>query len=256
VTAATSLARLANRLGDASGAAAAAISLADLSVQPKVRAKYLVDAANLLLGDAADEALGSSMSERTERAAQLLEKALDADANSTVAAARLSQVRTTQHRGERLVDVFRNALARATVREAVVLLGSEIARIARDDIGDVGVAIEAMRKVREAAPDHVPSLLTLSELFIAQRAWPEAVETLEDVVERGRESGPRITALFALASVYEKILGRPLDAENALRKALTVEGENPRAIRALIHRLAAKQNEPTEDGKPAEKGPV
>ncbi|MDB4933168.1 MAG: domain protein putative component of TonB system, partial [Labilithrix sp.] len=255
VTAATSLARLANRLGDASGAAAAAISLADLSVQPKVRAKYLVDAANLLLSDAPDEALGP-MGERTERAAQLLEKALDADANSTVAATRLSQVRTSQHRGERLVDVFRNALARATLKEAVVLLGSEIARVARDDIGDIGVAIEAMRKVREAAPDHVPSLLTLSELFIAQRAWPEATETLEDVVERGKESGPRITALFALASVYEKILARPSEAERALRRALTIEGENPRAIRALIHRLAAKQNEPDENGEPQHKTPA
>jgi tetratricopeptide (TPR) repeat protein len=255
VTAATSLARLANRLGDASGAAAAAISLAELSVQPKVRAKYLVDAANLLLSDAPDEALGP-MGERTERAAQLLEKALDSDANSTVAATRLSQVRTTQHRGERLVDVFRNALASATVKEAVVLLGSEIARVARDDIGDIGVAIEAMRKVREAAPDHVPSLLTLSELFIAQRAWPEATETLEDVVERGKESGPRITALFALASVYEKILARPSDAERALRKALAIEPENPRAIRALIHRLAAKQNEPDENGEPQQKTPA
>jgi cellulose synthase operon protein C len=255
VTAATSLARLANRLGDASGAALAAMSLADLSVQPKVRAKYLVDAANLLLSDATDEALGP-MGERTERAAQLLEKALDADPNSTFAATRLSQVRTQQHRGERLVDVFRNAVARATLREAVVLLGSEIARVARDDMGDIGVAIEAMRKVREAAPDHVPSLLTLSELFIAQRAWPEAVETLEDVVERGKEPGPRITALFALASVYEKILARPGDAERALRKALSIEGENPRAIRALIHRLAAKQNEPDEDGLPQQKTPA
>src|SRR5690606_11017444 len=89
VTAATSLARVANRLGDASGAAAAAISLAELSVQPKVRARYLVDAANLLLSEAADDALGPN-DERTERAAQLLERALDSDPNSRVAATRLS----------------------------------------------------------------------------------------------------------------------------------------------------------------------
>jgi cellulose synthase operon protein C len=252
VTAATTLARLANRLFDTSGAALAAISLAELSVHPRVRAKYLVDAANLLLSDSPDEALGP-MGERTERAAQLLEKALDSDPNSTVAATRLSQVRTQQHRGERLIDVFRTALAAATSRDALVLLGSEIARVARDDLGDVGVAIEAMRKVREAAPDHVPSLLTLSELFIAQRAWPEAVLALEDVVARGKETAPRITALFALASVYEKILARPSDAERALRKALDVDEENPRAIRALIHRLAAKQNEPADDGRPHDK---
>ncbi len=252
VTAATSLARVANRLGDASGAAAAAISLAELSVQPKVRAKYLVDAANLLLSDSTEEALGP-MEERAERAAQLLEKALDSDPNSTVAATRLSQVRSTQGRSERLIDVFRSALARSTAKDAIVYIGTEIARVARDDLGDIGVAIEAMRSVRIAAPDHVPSLLTLSELFIAQRAWPEAVEALEDIVGRGKEPAPRITALFALASVYEKVLGEPVEAERALRTALSIEPENPRAIRALIHRLAAKQNEPDADGQPQNK---
>ena len=248
VTAATTLARLANRLGDTVGAVAAAISLAELAVQPKVRSKYLVDGANLLLSDATDEALGS-MGDRAERAAQLLEKALEADPNSNVAATRLSQTRAQQHRSERLIDVFRAALARATMKDAIVLLGTEIARVAREDLGDIGVAIEAMRKVREAAADHIPSLLTLSELFIAQRAWPEAVETLEDVVVRGKEAGPKITALFALASVYEKILGRPSDAERSLRKALEIDSTNPRAIRALIHRLAAKQNEPGDNGE-------
>jgi cellulose synthase operon protein C len=248
VAAATSLARVANRLGDASGAAAAAISLAELAVQPRVRAKYLVDAANLLLSDSTEEALGP-MAERTERAAQLLEKALDADPNSTIAATRLSQVRSTQRQSERLIDVFRSALGRTTAKDTVVYIGTEIARVARDDLADVGVAIEAMRAVRVAAPDHVPSLLTLSELFIAQRAWPEAVETLEDIVARAKEPAPRITALFALASVYEKVLGDPHSAERSLRTALGVEPENPRAIRALIHRLAAKQNEPDPDGQ-------
>jgi tetratricopeptide (TPR) repeat protein len=252
VCGATSLARVANRLGDATAAATAAVSLADLSVQPKVRAKYLVDAANLLLSDATEDTLGPA-TERHDRAAELLEKALDADPNSTVAATRLAQVRGTQGRGERLIDVFRNALARATAKDTIVYVGTEIARVARDDLADVGVAIEAMRAVRTAAPDHVPSLLTLSELFIAQRAWPEAVETLEDVVARGKEPAPRITALFALASIYEKVLTEPTDAERVLRTALSLEPDDPRAIRALIHRLAAKQNEPDESGQPPNK---
>lgn len=242
VAAATSLARLANRVGDTAAAAVAAMSLAELAVQPRVRAKYLVDAANLLLNDNVGDSLGSA-AERTERAAQLLEKAIDSDPNGASAATRLLQVRTHQGYADRTIDVLRTALDKATQKDAIVTIGTHIARVARDDVGDVGVAIEAMRRVRDAAPDHVPSLLTLSELFIAQRAWPEAVEALEDVVTRGREPAPRITALFALASVYEKILTRPADAERALRRALGIDEDNPRAIRALIHRLAAKQAE-------------
>jgi tetratricopeptide (TPR) repeat protein len=101
-----------------------------------------------------------------------------------------------------------------------------------------------MRSVRANAPDHIPSLLTLSELFIAERAWPEAIEVLQEIVRRGRDVAPRMTALFALASIYEKVLGDLLEAEKSLRTALGIEPESQRAIRALIHRLAEKQNEP------------
>jgi tetratricopeptide (TPR) repeat protein len=146
--------------------------------------------------------------------------------------------------GERLVDTFRTGLQRANSPEAIILLGTEIARVARDELHDYTTAIDAMRKVREASPQHVPSLLMLAELCVAQRAWPEAVEALESVVAIARESGPRLTALFALASVYEKVLHRDDAAERALRSALETEPKNPRAIRALLHRLAAKQKAP------------
>ncbi|HVJ94613.1 MAG TPA: hypothetical protein VM580_32730, partial [Labilithrix sp.] len=201
-----------------------------------------------LLGDSSEEALGP-MEERTERAAALLEKALEADPDSTAAATRLSQVRTSQQQGERLIDVFRGVLARATAKDTRIFAGTEIARVARDDLDDVGVAIEAMRAVRSAAPDHVPSLLTLSELFIAQRAWPEATETLEAIANQSAETPPRLTALFALSSIYDQVLGEPASAERALRTALSIDPDNARAIRALIHHLAARQNEVSANGR-------
>jgi tetratricopeptide (TPR) repeat protein len=145
--------------------------------------------------------------------------------------------------GERLVDTFRGALQRATTPEAIILLGTEIARVARDELHNHATAIEAMRRVREAAPDHVPSLLMLAELCVAQRAWPEAVEALESVVSLADEAGPRLTALFALASVYEKVFKRAEEAERCLRLALEADPKNPRAIRALLHRLVAKQKD-------------
>jgi tetratricopeptide (TPR) repeat protein len=59
------------------------------------------------------------------------------------------------------------------------------------------------------------------------------------VVAKGYEAPPKLTALFALASVYEKVLARPDDAERALRLALSIEPSNARALRALLHRLAS-----------------
>jgi tetratricopeptide (TPR) repeat protein len=247
VTAATGLARMSTRLADAFGAVAAATSLADLATNPKMRARYLFDAAELLLGPDDDARLGPRP-DRRARAATLLEKALDSDADAVNAALRLASLRLESNEGERLIASFQLAMARATTAEAIVMLGTEIARVARDELGDLVVAIEAMRKVRTAAPTHVPSLLTLAELCIAQRSWPEAVEALEAVVAKSVEPVPRMTALFALASVYEKVLARPADAERALRHALSIEPSNPRALRALLHKLASSRATPGGSG--------
>jgi tetratricopeptide (TPR) repeat protein len=249
VTASTSVARLAGKLIDTEAALAAAKSLAELAVEPRVRARYLVDAAELLLGPVDDDRLGRS-ADRRAVACSMLERALDADADSIPAAGRLATVLLEDHRGERLVSAFRTALGRAKSPDAVVMLGSEIARVARDELQDLTVAIDAMRRVRASAPQHVPSLLTLAELCIAQRAWPEAVDALEAVVSTSREVPPKLTALFALASIYEKVLSRPEDVDRVLRAALAIDPSNARALRALLRRVAA---EPVEDDDAAQR---
>jgi tetratricopeptide (TPR) repeat protein len=261
VTAATSLSRLATRLGDAPGQLTSSLALAELAARPDVRARYLVDAAEILLVRDPDESdrtrdrLGP-VEGRSERAATHLEAAIAADPNARAAIARLAHVRREQKRSERIVEVFFGALSRAKDPDAVVLLGTEIAKVARDDLKELTLAIDAMRKVREAAPGSVPSLLMLAELCIAQRAWPEAVEALEEVATKGREPGPRLTALFALASVFERVLSRPEDAENALRRALQVDPKSGRALRALVHRLVAKQSEKGPTGEAPQKLPI
>ncbi len=241
VTAATGLARLSNRLADAEGSAAAASALAELATDPRVRARYLVDAAEILLGPDDDARLGPR-AQRRAKASALLERAIESEPDSIPAAGRLATVLLEEGEGEHLVVIFRAAIQRAKTPESVVMLGSEIARVARDELKDLTVAIDAMRRVRETAPQHVPSLLTLAELCIAQRAWPEAVDALEAVVSTSREAGPRLTALFALASVYEKVLSKPEEVERVLRAALAIEPANARAIRALLRRLGALQN--------------
>ena len=249
VSAATGVARLAGELSDAAGAFAAARSLAELAMEPRVRARYLLDGAELLLGPDTDEGLGPAAGRRAQ-AATMLERALAADPDSIPAAGRLATVLLEDRQGERLVSAFRGAIASARSSDAVVMLGSEIARLARDELQDLTVAIDAMRKVRAAAPQHVPSLLTLAELCIAQRSWPEAVDALEAVTSTSREITPKLTALFALASIYEKVLSRPDDVDRVLRAALSADPSNSRALRSLLRRVAA---EPVPDDAQAQR---
>ncbi len=242
VTAATGLARTANRLRDTEGAVAAACALAELASEPVARARYLVEASELLLSTEADERLGSYF-ERRQRACALLERALEGDADALPAASLLCAVRGEDNAGERLIDPLRSALRRAKSSEAIILYGSEIARIARDDLDDLPLGIDALRRVRAVAPEHAPTLLTLSEFYIAQRAWPEAVDALESVVTLCRDVSPRLTALFALASIYEHVLERAADAEKAIRAALELDGANARALRALIRHISTHHAE-------------
>ncbi len=246
VTAATGLARVAPRMQDAEGSFAAATALAELSGNPKARARYLLDAADILLRAGPDERLGK-MPERRNKACLLLERAIDTDPDSIPAAGRLATVRKENGESEKIVDTFRNAIKRAKAAESIVLLGSEIARVARDELNDLPLGIEAMRRVREAAPTHAPSLLTLAELCIAQRSWPEAVDALEAVVNSGRDVAPRLTALFALASIYEHVLTKPNDAEDAIRKALDIDPANARALKALLRHITSVRNASMED---------
>ncbi len=250
VAATTGLARLANRLGDLPSAVDAAHSLAELSKQkPKVRARYLLDAATLLLSEHADDRMGTPRI-RSEKAVSDLEEALDVDPDSIPVASALASLR--QERGEhaKLVDSLRSAILKATSPDAIVMIGTEIATVARDEQQDLPVAIEAMKKVREAAPTHTPSLLTLSELYIASRAWDLATETLETVAKTSPDTQARLTALFALARIYEKITKALEDAERVLRSAVECDPRGPRAIRALLHRLASKQTEPRTGSAP------
>src|SRR5207237_8804597 len=59
-----------------------------------------------------------------------------------------------------------------------------------------------------------------------------------------RDPGPRLTALFALASIYEKVLARPAEVDRVLRTALAIEPANVRALKALLRRLAAEPVDP------------
>ncbi|HEX3771510.1 MAG TPA: hypothetical protein VHV30_11615 [Polyangiaceae bacterium] len=244
--AATGVARLARTVDDVEGSIAASTALSELAADPRLRARYLVDAAEGLLKPT-DPRLGPG-DERRTRATALLERALLADPDSIAAAGRLATVLLEDRQGERLVSSFRDAIAEARSPEAVVLLGSEIARVARDELHDLTVAIDAMRHVRAVAPQHVPSLLTLAELCIAQRVWPEAVDALEAVVSTSREVAPKLTAFFALASIHEKVLQQPDEVDRALRAALALDPSNVRALRALLRRVAA---EPLPEGDAA-----
>ena len=222
-SAALALASVAAQLGDRRAAITAARALADVVRSGTARAALLRDAADL-------SAAEGDMS----AAAELLERALEADPEAVVVAARLAQLQGGRGAWEDLARALRRGLFAARSAEAVVPMAAELADVAKTHLKDHVLAIEALSRSREVAPQHVPTLFLLAELHIGQRTWDEALRALADVVACTSERSEKIVARVGRASILDRVLGRPSEAETELRAVLELDPHEPRALRALL----------------------
>lgn len=222
VTAASMLAEVATELGDRAGAITAAIVFAEVVVAPGVRAGLLRDAADLAI------ALGDA-----PRAAGFLERALEADPDAVVVAARLAQLQIGRNELAPLAAALRRGLRHATTRDAIVPMASELADVAKR-LRDPMLAIEALERACEVAPDHVPALFLLAELYIGQHAWQKALAALGGVIEHSSERDEKTTAMVGRASIYARALSEPALAERELRAVLALDPHEGRALRGIL----------------------
>ncbi|HSO39312.1 MAG TPA: tetratricopeptide repeat protein, partial [Labilithrix sp.] len=161
-------------------------------------------------------------------------RALEADPEAVLVAARLAQIQAKEGAWAELARVLRRGLTNARSREAVVPMAAELADVAKNRLRDPRLAIEALERSREISPDHVPALFLLAELYIGQRTWEEALRALGDVVACTTERSEKLVALVGRASILARVLQRPADAEQELRAALVVDPHDPRALRGLL----------------------
>lgn len=223
LTMASALAELATELVDRKLAILAAKSLEKVTKNAKARAEIMRDAADLALADK-DRPLG----------AELLVKALDADPDAVLVAARLAELEGSLDNWFELARTLRRALRAAKTKEAIIPMASELADVARNRVKDPMLAIEALSRAREVAPEHVPTLFVLSELFISQRSWQEALVALQDIIDVTNEPTEKLVAHAGRASIYRRVLERSKDAERELRAALEIDPHDQRALRGML----------------------
>ena len=248
--AARGLERLAERLGDRASLILSQLVLARLAHGPREKAAHTVRAAELTASDLTPKVQAEALA--------LYEEALFADADCLPAARALAQM-LAQDVG-RLLDRLGDALARATAREPILLLGTEIGRAIlrqRDSAvrnvslagaatppepSDPGIGVSAMLRVLEVAPDDVPSLLQMARLLVLQRVWAEARDTLLRVQQLTADVEAQIIAGFMLADLYEGGLDNLTLAQAAIEHVLEIDGENRRGLERL-HLIAVARGD-------------
>ncbi len=239
--AARGLERLSERLGDRLSLIESQVILARLTHEPRERARFVVRAAELTAQD--------PQPHRQAEALALYEEALAADPDALPAAQSIARLLASDV--GRLLDRLGDALARASLPEAIVLLGTEMGRAllrqreslhqgpslagaaAPPEPSDPGIGVSAMRRVLAVVPDDVPSLLQMARLLMVQRVWAEARETLLRVVELAASTEATITAQFMLADLHETGLVDVDEAQAALQAILVLDDQNRTALERL-----------------------
>jgi tetratricopeptide (TPR) repeat protein len=245
VVAAEGAARLGAALGDVEAVIAAALAHADLTDDPKRRAAQLVLAAGQTLSGHLQPP--RPRSESLLRAGEMLERALAADPEALPALALLIRVRSEDGMGrDRLMDVLRDALARARSALAVAQIGTELARLASLDPPDRLLAVDVLRRVLAADPGNPGALRALADHAAAMSNWGDAVDALERMVASVRDPRARALALFDLADVYGKRLARPVDVERVLRAVLDIDPTSAEGLRRILSHRRAEGAPPLE----------
>ena len=228
--AARGLDRMAQALGERASSILANTALAKLVDNPREKAVHLMRAAELTAED--------GNRDPQARALDLFEQALATDPDAAPAVRALARMLANDP--GRLIDRLSEALARASARSQIILLGTEIAQaVLRHKDSPMappepGHGVAAMRRVLAVAPSDVPSLLLMARLLVAQRVWAEARDTLLRVVDVATDHESLIAAQFMLAELYEGPLADLSLAEQSLQAILAIDGGNRRALERLV----------------------
>jgi tetratricopeptide (TPR) repeat protein len=110
------------------------------------------------------------------------------------------------------------------------------ARVQENDLGSVDLAIGLYRRVLEIDPLNLAAAESLERLFRASERYQDLSIILQRKSEMLEEPPEKKDALFQAASIEEDVLNRPEAAIAVYNKVLEIDGDDVRAVDALIRR--------------------
>jgi tetratricopeptide (TPR) repeat protein len=110
------------------------------------------------------------------------------------------------------------------------------AKVQENDLGSIDLAIGLYRRVLEIDPLNLPAAESLERLFRASERYQDLSIILQRKSEMLEEPADKKDALFQAASIEEDVLNRPEAAIAVYNKVLEIDGDDVRAVDALIRR--------------------
>ncbi|MET0792397.1 MAG: tetratricopeptide repeat protein, partial [Polyangiaceae bacterium] len=226
IAAARGLSRIAERSQTPELLEEAAESEARMGLDLNVAARLLIKAANCRTdqGDVAG-------------AVNSLARALEINPEHEGAAGRVRELLLARGEVDRLIAMFSQAAAAAKKHARIASIWVSVAELYADKKNDVPAGLAALHRAKNLVPGHIPTLMKLSELYIRDGQWAEAVDRLNQVIAEAPPEEVRVDAHVRLASVLDEHLG---DADRALANLNAALARDPNH-RAALERLLSLQ---------------
>ncbi len=190
------------------------------------RVELLHQIAQLYEDSAAD--LGSSFA--------TLARALKEDSTSELTQQQLDRVARATGRFDDLARVFQDLAGQIDDPALASALYMTSARVQESDLGNVDAAISLYRKVLEIDPLSLAAAESLERLFRTTERYQELSIILQRKSEILEEPLDKKEALFQAAAIEEDVLDQAEAAIAVYAKVLEIDGDDVRAIDALIRR--------------------
>ena len=224
VAAACGFARMAERLSDPKLLEEAASRLVEVALDRSGAARLYVRAAEV--HNAANDG---------ESAASMLECALEVNPENELAATRFGELLGSASDPTRLIRTLSQAASAATERDRVAALWIQVAELQAERKRDLAAALAALHRALGLLPGHVAILTKLSELYVRDGQWAQAVDRLNQIV--GQVSAPesvRLDAHARLAAILDERLGDHERARSSVEAVLAVDPRHAAALARLV----------------------
>jgi golgin subfamily B member 1 len=161
-------------------------------------------------------------------------RALSQDPSSESTQEGLDRLARATGRFADLARVFETLAGVQQDAELASTLFTMSARVYEADLGDVESAVRHYRKVLEIDPRNLAAAESLDRIFRAAERYQELSQILQQKADILDDTNEKKSALFQAASIEEDVLERHDQAIAVYGKVLDLDGEDLRAIDALV----------------------
>lgn len=174
------------------------------------------------------------LAEDPERAVGYYKRASEEDPNDEVALEALDRLYESSAKNDDLADVLRRRLELTTDVDEKVGLGMRLAEVFDTRLEQPDQAIGALEDVLIANPEQSQALERLGGLYERRGMWSELLDNIRERAAQTTDDRRKVELLHRAGEILERQLDDMVEALEAFRGALAVEGRHEPSIQALL----------------------